>query len=338
MHIRPAVAAALGAALSLIAAPAAAQRYEAVGTRAHGMAGAFVAVTDDASATWWNPAGLATGAYFSALFERLEETDPADAPAVGPASERRTSGFAIAYPALGLSYYRFRISDMRPSTAADDLAREDQGVPRVDLRSRAVSEYGATIGQSVGGALVISSTLKLVRAGEVESAGEAPEGSLDRAADADVPRHTRGDIDVGALVSFPHARIGLSVKHLNEPTFGDGDDRFELSRQVRAGVALFGRGAPGFDRITGAVDADLTTTETAIGEVRHVAAGVEAWLLGRRLGVRAGISANTVAQKGRPTSAGVSVGAGSGLYLEGALTVGSDRSRKGAAVGLRMAF
>ena len=29
-----------------------------VGARARGMGGAFVAVADDASATWWNPAGL----------------------------------------------------------------------------------------------------------------------------------------------------------------------------------------------------------------------------------------------------------------------------------------
>jgi hypothetical protein len=307
MYIRPAVTAAFGAALSLIAAPAAAQMFEAMGTRAQGMSGAFVAVADDASATWWNPAGLATGAYFSVLFERIEGTDPADAPALGPASESRTGAFAIAYPALGVSYYRFRVSDIRPSTGADELAREDQGVPRVDLRSRAVSEYGVTIGQSVGGALVISSTLKLVRAGEVESAGEAPEGSLDRAADIDVPRHTRADLDVGALVSFPNARVGLSVKHLNEPGFGEGAERFELSRQVRAGLALFGS-APGLDRVTAAVDADVTRTQTAVGEVRHVAAGVEAWLLGRHLGVRAGISANTVAEKGRSTSAGVSVG------------------------------
>ena len=34
------------------------QSFDVVGTRALGMGGAFVAVADDASATWWNPAGL----------------------------------------------------------------------------------------------------------------------------------------------------------------------------------------------------------------------------------------------------------------------------------------
>ena len=48
-----------------LARPVSAQIYETVGIRAQGMAGAFVAVADDSTATWWNPAGLATGAYFS---------------------------------------------------------------------------------------------------------------------------------------------------------------------------------------------------------------------------------------------------------------------------------
>ena len=38
--------------------PAFSQSFDLVGTRALGMGGAFVAVADDASATWWNPAGL----------------------------------------------------------------------------------------------------------------------------------------------------------------------------------------------------------------------------------------------------------------------------------------
>jgi len=39
-----------------------AQTFGGVGTRADGMGGAFVAVADDASAGYWNPAGIATGA------------------------------------------------------------------------------------------------------------------------------------------------------------------------------------------------------------------------------------------------------------------------------------
>ena len=43
--------------------PADAQAIETVGARALGMGGAFVAVANDSTATWWNPAGLAAGPF-----------------------------------------------------------------------------------------------------------------------------------------------------------------------------------------------------------------------------------------------------------------------------------
>jgi hypothetical protein len=49
----------LGAVVSLAAAPALAVEFAVVGPRAAGMGGAGVAVTTDALATYWNPAGLA---------------------------------------------------------------------------------------------------------------------------------------------------------------------------------------------------------------------------------------------------------------------------------------
>src|SRR3977135_374662 len=104
----------------LISAPltAHAQRYEDIGVRAQGMAGAFVAVADDATATWWNPAGLATGAFFNGIveYDSLQEPrrggDPVGAPPPGWRSH--AGGVAVAFPALGLSYYRLNISEIRP--------------------------------------------------------------------------------------------------------------------------------------------------------------------------------------------------------------------------------
>ena len=103
-------------AAGLVAAsPAAAQTFEDVGIRAQGMGGAFVAVADDATATWWNPAGLATGAYFSVRRSSAWSAgQPADPPPQGPAGGTTTGSFAIAFPALGLSYYRLRISEIAP--------------------------------------------------------------------------------------------------------------------------------------------------------------------------------------------------------------------------------
>src|SRR5262245_19879932 len=52
------VLAVLAAGWPGFASRAAAQTAEVVGTRALGMGGAFVAVADDPTAVYWNPAGL----------------------------------------------------------------------------------------------------------------------------------------------------------------------------------------------------------------------------------------------------------------------------------------
>ena len=56
--------------LLFIPALTSAQGFGAIGTRAEGMGGAFVAVADDASAVFWNPAGLALGATFDVQVSR----------------------------------------------------------------------------------------------------------------------------------------------------------------------------------------------------------------------------------------------------------------------------
>ena len=58
----------IAAVLALTTAQAAMAQSQ-VGTRAAGMAGAFVAVADDATAVYWNPAGVGTGAIVSAVFD-----------------------------------------------------------------------------------------------------------------------------------------------------------------------------------------------------------------------------------------------------------------------------
>lgn len=316
-----------------VPAPASAQIYETVGTRAQGMGGAFVAVVDDATATWWNPAGLIL-TYFSLVAEGTRTDAPVD-PVPGAAAWRgETRGFAASFPALGLSYYRLRISEIAPraSTAGTQPGREDLGVAGGGVRSLNTHQFGATIGQSLGTHLIVASTLKLVRAGTVSSGT----GSLDEAADLDVPLETSGDLDVGALATFGRTRFGVSVKHLNEPSFGDASGAFTLKRQARAGVAWAG-GQPGsLATITAAFDLDLTKTPTALGDVRHVAAGIELLLPRQRFAVRGGVSANTVGEIANSTSAGISLGVLRGVYLDGARTFGSDKSRSGWAVGLRL--
>jgi hypothetical protein len=334
--------AAVAAALVLVSAPrAGAQMYEMVGTRAQGMGGAFVAVADDATATWWNPAGIATGALFSTVTERGLFEEPDGAPDPGPALRGQASGFALAYPALGLSYYRWRLSEIIPAspTGAPDGDRQDQGVEGPVLRSLAATQYGATFAQTITSNLVIGSTLKLVRGGLAVQAdtGAPATGAIDRAHELQVDPETVFDLDVGAMATMGRARVGVSIRHLREPELGEGATRLTLDRQARVGASVVSGRAGLVDAVIAAVDVDLTKTRTALGDVRHVGGGAEAWLFQRRLGIRGGVSANTVGEVKTSTSGGVSIGA-RGLYLDGALTAGSDESRGGWRLGLRVTF
>jgi hypothetical protein len=334
----------LATLLTLSATPAWAQLYESVGTRAQGMAGAFVAVADDATATWWNPAGLAAGAYFNALIgygvaeQPRDERSSSGQPAAAWRSPAR--GVAVAFPALGLSYYRLEINEMRPiaPTAGQSANRQDQGTAAVRLRSLVLNQFGATVGQSLGNHLVIGSTLKLVRGTLASAPVTAAEASLDRAAQLTGGGETHADLDVGALATFGRLRAGVSVKNLRAPAFGTGDDRQPLRRQARAGAAVIGRTRGLVDQLALAVDADLTRTATAVGEARYVAGGIEAWALKRRVGVRAGLSANTVGEAHPSRSGGVSFGVRAGTYVEAQLTSGSDQARRGWGFDLRVTF
>ena len=315
----------------LAPAPAVAQIYETVGTRAQGMGGAFTAVSDDATATWWNPAGIALS-YFSLVVEYGETDEPADPPPVGPAWRGKIGTVAASLPALGLSYYRLRISEIAPQLSAVDGEPGRQAIGAAGLRAFMTHQFGATFGQSIGDHLVVASTLRWIRAGQAFTIGSG----IDDAEDLDVALEDSGDIDLGVMAVFGAARIGATVKHLREPEFGEGLDRFILQRQARAGFAwIVGEpGAPA--RLTLAADVDLLESTTALGEVRHWAGGAEFAMPGPHLAIRGGFSANTIGDLTTSTSIGGSVGLSRGFYADGAWTFGSDRSRGGWSVGFRL--
>ncbi len=206
-----------------------AQPYESIGIRAQGMAGAFVAVADDATASWWNPAGLATSQSFVDL--------------VVLAHEGGNGGVAFGFPSLGLSYYRLKISQIQPSisTASEPSNRQDLGATSTGLPepgSFELDQFGITTGQSIGKYFVLASTLKLVHA----------------------LSDTKADLDIGAMVSIGVLRLGLTVRDVSAPTLGEGDLRLELARRARAGVAVIAPSRGWLNRLTVAFDADVTTT------------------------------------------------------------------------------
>lgn len=96
-----------------VAATASPQGFETLGTRAMGMGGAFVAVADDATAAYWNPAGLATGAFFSLLVDHTRSetrVDPANV--YSPGADKSATIVGMSTNSLALSYYRLRINQI----------------------------------------------------------------------------------------------------------------------------------------------------------------------------------------------------------------------------------
>src|SRR6266550_7004606 len=177
---------ALAAALVVVfPLPARAQLYEDVGTRAQGMSGAFVAVADDATAVWWNPAGLATGALFNVVFEKGRVTQPQNPTPPDPARRATVSGFSLALPSLGLSYYRLRVSEIAQfrSTESSDRNRQDVGG---EVRSRLFSQFGVTVGQSLWDHLVVGTTFKVIRGGQGVTSLDSSRDALDQGDDLDL--------------------------------------------------------------------------------------------------------------------------------------------------------
>ena len=338
------------AALCVVLSPAVAgaQMYETVGTRAQGMAGAFVAVADDATATWWNPAGIASGALLALSIEHSALQAPAGEVTIGPGWESGVNGFALTVPSLGLSYYRLRISEIAPllgPTAPGGAVREEEAA--VSLRSLSLSQFGASFGQSLGEHLVLASTLRLLIGGRAVGAtfvtpagatGTTVDSAFDQAANLDIDRDYRLDLDLGVMVKAGGMRVGGSVRHLREPEFGEGATAFLLERQARVGAAWMGGQHGLVSAWTVAFDADVTETVTVLGPARHLAGGGEVWLWNRRVGVRGGLSANTVGAEGSATSVGLSLAPKAKFYLDGALTRGEDDTLEGWAVALRMTF
>ena len=294
-------------ALVFVCAPCArAQQYEAIGIRAQGMGGAFVAVADDATASWWNPAGLASGAYLNSI---VEYGRPDDSP--------HTNGVAVAFPALGVSYYRLNVSEIQPigSTAPNAANRQDQGSPGVALRQLEVSQYGVTVGQSVGSHLVIGSTLKLVRGGG----------------------NTTGDLDIGVMATGGIVRVGATVRNVLEPKLGAADVEVDLHREARVGVALVRHSQSALGDASVDLDVDLTRNPTASGDTRRVAGGAEVWF-GKQIGFRAGISTSTIGEARTAPSAGLSLALRRGTYVDGQITRGPDKARSGWGFDLRVTF
>jgi hypothetical protein len=285
-----------------------AQSFGGVGTRAEGMGGAFVAVADDASAVYWNPAGIATGATFDLQVSK------------GP-----DSGIFVgaALPVLGASYYRTREVTGLP-TVSGSGDRQNGGSGEVQLRTLETTNFGVTVVQTIAPGLVIGTTARIVQG------------------DVDVFKKTATtvDLDAGAMVSARDLRFGLTARNLREPEFESAAGIVRMKRQFRVGAALAPRALPTgvHGPFTFAFDADLTTTPDVRGDRRTAAAGGEYWLAKGFVGIRAGVRWSTLGDTNRALSGGITVRLPRSIHVEGQMTKDNESNQNEWTAGARVTF
>jgi hypothetical protein len=298
--------------------------FEAVGERALGMGGAFVAVADDATAVHWNPAGLVAGQPAGATlgWHRFRVGDDGVAPGAGQ-SRGQSSLTSLGTWPLGVSY----------GTLGQQWVSGSEG----QVRGHAVriSHLGLTVLQSVTSRVVIGSTLKFMR-------GRAGTAVIDEATAGDVFENLRDldldgemafDLDLGVLVMGRVVSVGVVSKNLRSPAFGDvAETAIALPRQMRAGVSV--RPADG---LILALDVDLDTVDL-MGESRQMLAAGGEVAVGPRVRIRSGARTN-LAQSGQLIgSIGASVAVRSGMWIDGHYSRGREDGSRELGVALRAGF
>ena len=330
-------------AVVCLPARAGAQVFEAVGIRALGMGGAFVAVADDASATYWNPAGLVTGPVFSLVAEHGRGDAEGFRPTVvaatpgSPEAWRVQSGTLVALGTWPLGGTFYRVSQ-RAALAAP-VGPVGQSATSTGLSRLTTSHYGVNVLQTLVDGLHVGATLKYVygTAGS-ETAFSAPltGGPLAAAGDLSTRGSHRFDVDAGLMLDLPRVKVGLTARNLTRPGFDTPTEgrRLRLDRQVRTGVAL--RARPG---LMVSVDADLTTARDPLGDWRSLAAGVEQSFAQDRAAVRGGIRMSTRGDTRPTVTAGGSLALRSGIFADGYVGVGLEEATPDTfGVGLRVSF
>ena len=309
--------------------PVQAQVFETVGVRALGMGGAFVAVADDATANYWNPAGL-PDVFFSAVLDvqRIDtRLDPDPTRRVG--TSNLTTFASLATPSLGLSYYRLRSWQVDRVTG-NGIAEDNTAA----LTSLVTHHAGITMVQPFGPGLTVATVVKAVRGTSAlgSGSGAAPiRALLDQTSGLMGRSTTSFDLDVGVMFGVGPVKVGLVGRNLREPEFDVTDGpAVRLRRQVRAGLAVRPT-----ESLVVAVDIDLDTTPTPAGPRRAIAVGAEQWL--GWIVVRAGGRVNMKDDDPELVGAlGVSVEMLSGVWLDGQATGGRDDGDRGWGISTRV--
>lgn len=301
------------AALLAVVTPCLVVAQSFPGTRAAGMAGAFVAVADDASAVFWNPAGVATGAIVSAVVDAGRAKPGAASPEDQHNQWDTTGMVALSATAVGFAYYRhdaYGTVAVEPAVTASP-SREDL---RRSVQAVTTSTVGVSLVHSLTEHLVVGATPKFVHGAD----GNA------------------FDVDAGAMWWVNRFRVGVVARNLARPSLDSEAGNIELDRDVTVGAA-WGSGWTGMSRVIVSVDGDVTSRVTPSGDRRDLAAGVETWWKNQRLGLRGGVRRSTIGDARAAVAAGISAGLRPGLLLEAHVVRGQGDARSWS-IGARMTF
>lgn len=281
------------------------------GGRAAGMAGAFVAVADDASAVYWNPAGVATGTFVSAVVDYGRWRPSAGSPQTSDSQRDTTAMVGMSATAFGVAYFRQGVvgkSLVEPAVVGSPSREEVR-------RSVQTSTLGVSLVQSLTERIVVGATPKFVRGGTTNTF----------------------DVDAGVMVSLARFRVGMVARNLATPSFsGEAGESIELDREVRVGAA-WGSGWTGISRVIVSADADVISRLSSSGDRRDLAGGIETWWFNQRLGLRGGLRGSTIGGARTTVTAGVSAGLSAGMLLEAHVARG-QKDERSWSIGARVFF
>jgi hypothetical protein len=316
------------ALLALLPTQAMAVEFAVVGPRAAGMGGAGVAVTTDALATYWNPAGLAMtqtvdirvqasaqGIDRLGVLKTLQDIE--DLETGNPANLGRAQELAnrINQPGASLSgigtgglYFKghfgehafgFNVSDVatagafvsRPVTVGGGAPITIDGqlaLRGLEARQAAFSYAYAFADKTFS----IGVTGKIIQ-GAAYTGTATINGDEVKLSDnfGKAKLSTAFGIDVGAIYRpASWLRFGVVAKDINQPTFDAPDgSEFKLQPQVRGGVAV-----NPYSSLTMTADMDATSNKTFVpGQKSQVLSlGAEQTILSEFLSLRVGAFKN----------------------------------------------
>jgi hypothetical protein len=285
------------------------------------MGGAFVAVADDGTAAFWNPAGIALAPKGNLTvewvgFQTGNRTVP---PVAGPT--KRTTEFA----SLGGGNFAVSYGTLQGA----DLVTTPTGLRAETLK---VTQYGATVLQALAPGVIVGSTLKVLRgfAASQTPFGSTGSNALSQVFSAQGNTVTKFDFDVGMMVVIQKLRLGLSAKNLEEPQFPDAaGTAITLRRQVRGGIAVLPTAG-----LTLAMDVDLDTVDLRGGLRRMIALGGED-RIGRHFALRGGVRWSIAGDRQLVGSFGLSLALRPGAWIDSHYTQGELDGDRGFGIAFR---